>query len=93
MNSWTKDELLIIENKGYNLVNFDCVNCKLMMVFSNFNLEEYDIITEELTNQLNLKEMNGKDKDDQDVATALTVDKELGMIAVGSTTGVYIFDY
>jgi hypothetical protein len=64
-----------------------------MFVFDNFMLEEYDIETEVQTNELNLKEANGQDSNDGDLATALTIDKELGMIAVGSNSGVFIFDY
>ena len=63
-----------------------------MLIFENFNLEEYDIQTEAQTNDLNLKEINGKEAGNE-VATALAIDKELGMIAVGSNSGIYIFDY
>ena len=37
-------------------------------------------------------ETNGEDVG-SNIATALTIDKELGMIAVGSNLGVFIFDY
>lgn len=91
-NKWTKEDLLVLDNIGQRMIDCDSVEDRLIMLFDNFTIRECSISSKEETNFVELKDMM-RYKDDCDTSTAFAMDKELGLIAVGSESGVNLFDY
>jgi hypothetical protein len=49
-NKWIKDNLILLDNYGANLVDFDCVGDRLIILFDNFTIRECSIKDQSETN-------------------------------------------
>ena len=91
-NKWAKENLLMLENYGSNIVDFDCIGDRLIILFDNFTIRECSLTDMQETRQVNLSDYV-QSHDASDVATGFALDKELGAMAISTHTGVHIFDY
>jgi len=53
---WNKEDLILIENKGLKVVGIEFENDKLIILFENCDIAEYNIENEVPITELNLRE-------------------------------------
>ena len=84
----------MVDDPTVTIVNFDCINERCFILFSNLKLSEVNLETKAVVQEIALKTVEGAAEHVKDnKAVSFAMYKDLNTIALSTENGYHMFDY
>lgn len=85
---------LQVDDPNVRIINFDCVNERCFILFSNLKLTEINLETKTVVQAVSLPQVEGASEHVQDdKAVSFAMYRDLNTIAISTENGYHMFDY